>query len=333
MKAETILAKAGLLLASNLVALGALELGLRVSYPLWADYNSEMWRYATEVKERSHHPGQGHQHGPHRDAALYGTHIRTNALGLREEREVALQAAPDTRRVLLLGDSITLAWGVDWTDSYGQVLEASLEERSELDFEVLNAGVGNYNSQALAAAWQRYAQLEPDVVVVGFYINDIEHIAYPSPVAAWFMARLYLYPFFHRRILALFAQDYRSFYDGLYADPALADRLVADLGGLLDQVEDQGIPAVFVNIPELHSFEGAPFPQVRELIEQRVLTGHDACYADLLPHFAGHEPTSLWVSPEDHHPNAAGHDIMARGIMAACGPVLLGPAHPPETSE
>jgi lysophospholipase L1-like esterase len=324
MKLRTLLAKTGLLLASNLVALVALELALRASYPLWADYNSEMWRYATQIKERSASPGQGHQHRPGREAELYGTTIRTNNLGLREERETAVEPALGSRRVLLLGDSITLAWGVDQTDSYGQVLERSLEERSGRDFEVLNAGVGNYNSAALHAAWQRLGHLQPDVVVVGFYINDIEHIEYPGPLAAFFMKRLYLYPFFHRRILGLFAQDYREFYADQYADPALSDALVSELRALLDSVQARNVPVVFVNIPELHSFEGEPFPEVRSVVEDRVLTGFDACYADLLPHFAGHEPTSLWVSMEDHHPNAAGHDIIARGILESCGPILNG---------
>jgi lysophospholipase L1-like esterase len=72
---------------------------------------------------------------------------------------------------------------------------------------------------------------------------------------------------------------------------------------------------------------------VRSLIEQRVLPGHQACYADLLPSFQGQEPTSLWVSLEDHHPNAAGHAIIARGILESCGPILLGADPAPEPVE
>ena len=330
MKLRTILAKTGLLLASNLVALVALELTLRLAYPLWADHNSELWRYASALGERSDHPDQGRQHRPGWEAELYGTTIRTNNLGLLEDRETTPAPAPGTRRVLLLGDSITLGWGVDQTDSYGQVLERSLEDRSGRDLEVLNAGVAGYNSAALNAAWRRLSHLQPDAVVVGFYINDIERIEPSGPLATWLMHRLYLYAFFHPRIQGFLAQDYREFYDALYAEPAQRDALVADLRALLESARAQNVPVVFAHIPELHSFEDHPFPQVHSLVEDRVLVGSDACYADLLPAFRGHEPTDLWVSMEDHHPNAAGHGIIARGILESCGPVLLGPGRSPE---
>ncbi len=325
-------AKLGLFVASNLLALACLELALRVAYPLWAGHDSELWRYAAGMLEPANHPGLRHQHRPDRELELYGTTIRTEAHGLRDERVVTDHPAPGTRRVLLLGDSITLAWGVDWSDSYGQVLERLLEESTGRDHELLNAGVAGYDSASLAAAWEQRAELEPAVVLVAFYINDIERAPSGGSLWSWLGSHLHLKPFFQRGLLGLLAPDYRDLYTERYADPAATGRLVADLRGLLASVRGRGLPLVFVHIPELHGFDPYPFPQVHRLIEERVLADSEACYVDLLPALAGHEPTSLWVSPEDHHPNAAGHELMARAILEACGPVLAGAAPIPEPS-
>ena len=45
--------KVGLLVAGHLLAVVAGEALLRVSYPLYRNYNTEMWRYATTLKRKT----------------------------------------------------------------------------------------------------------------------------------------------------------------------------------------------------------------------------------------------------------------------------------------
>lgn len=107
----------------------------------------------------------------------FKTRIRTNALGLRADREYGPKG-PKTFRILFLGDSFTMGVGVEHDETYGQMLAQRLMERvrsSSHTYEVINAGVPGYNTQqALTYLRELGLALEPDLVVLGFYIgNDI----------------------------------------------------------------------------------------------------------------------------------------------------------------
>ncbi|ETX08748.1 SGNH/GDSL hydrolase family protein [Candidatus Entotheonella palauensis] len=119
----------------------------------------------------------------------FQTHIRTNRLGLRADREYG-RKGPKTFRMLFLGDSFTMGVGVEQDETYGEVLARRLMEggRTSLQtpsptYEVINAGVPGYNTQqALTYLRESGLALEPDLVVLGFYLgNDIaENFAMPS---------------------------------------------------------------------------------------------------------------------------------------------------------
>jgi hypothetical protein len=93
---------------------------------------------------------------PGAEVTQLGVEVHVNALGLRGP-EVAATPAPGVRRVLALGDSV----------------------RRPGRWEVLNAGVQGYDSTA-EAAWlaTRGSALSPEIVVVGFNLNDYD----PAPV-------------------------------------------------------------------------------------------------------------------------------------------------------
>ena len=118
----------------------------------------------------------------------FETHIRINGLGLRAAQDYE-RKGPKTFRILMLGDSFAMGVGVDQDETYGQVLARRLVERvaessSVLNhYEVINAGVPGYNTfQALTYLRESGLALEPDLVVLGFYIgNDVaENFAVPS---------------------------------------------------------------------------------------------------------------------------------------------------------
>ena len=107
----------------------------------------------------------------------FKTHIRTNSLGLRADREYG-RKAPNTFRILFLGDSFIMGVGVEQDETAGQVLERLLtggDRTPSQTYEVINAGVPGYNTQqALTYLRESGLALEPDLVVLGFYIgNDL----------------------------------------------------------------------------------------------------------------------------------------------------------------
>ncbi len=94
-----------------------------------------------------------------------------NANGLRDH---PLPPKSDRFRVLMLGDSVAY-YGDDIDDTYVGHLRARLRETPGLsDIEVLNAGVKGYtNYQELLYLERDGVRLRPDLVAVGFVLNDL----------------------------------------------------------------------------------------------------------------------------------------------------------------
>jgi hypothetical protein len=83
---------------------------------------------------------------------------------------------PRSFRILFLGDSFVQGWGVTLDQTMAALLEDSLNKpEREKTVEVLNAGVFGY-SPFLEYLYLKelMPSIEPDLVIVGFYIgNDV----------------------------------------------------------------------------------------------------------------------------------------------------------------
>jgi lysophospholipase L1-like esterase len=98
--------------------------------------------------------------------------LRTNSVGLRDVDEV--NDDPDVFRILALGDSFTYGYYVHNEEAWPARLEETLNQRLEARFQVLNAGVPGFTVvDELDYLREKGLALEPDLVVIGFYTNDI----------------------------------------------------------------------------------------------------------------------------------------------------------------
>ena len=104
-----------------------------------------------------------------------GVPIHINSLGFRDDREYALSKTPNTFRILVLGDSVTFGHGSIAANTYPFLLEQKLKAwRPEVDWQVWNLAVPGYNtSQELAHLLQVGPRYQPDLVVIGFFGNDL----------------------------------------------------------------------------------------------------------------------------------------------------------------
>ncbi|EFL50332.1 lipolytic protein G-D-S-L family [Solidesulfovibrio fructosivorans JJ]] len=102
--------------------------------------------------------------------------VTTNNQGFRGEEPVSAEKTADGLRVLCLGDSFTYGVGVDDDATYPALLETLLRRRlPDRDVQVINAGVPFYDIfDELSYFREKGAKLKPDVVVVQFFINDLE---------------------------------------------------------------------------------------------------------------------------------------------------------------
>lgn len=95
----------------------------------------------------------------------YDVEIATNSLGLRDDEPVA-KVGP---RVLLLGDSFAMGYGVERGELFADLLEKRLHA------DVINAGTGGYEIVQQVRALAEYVPVfKPDLVVYALYLgNDL----------------------------------------------------------------------------------------------------------------------------------------------------------------
>jgi lysophospholipase L1-like esterase len=107
-----------------------------------------------------------------------GAECVTNSRGLREE-ELPLAKPAGTYRILVLGDSTVLGFGVAVAERFSDRLEALLNaDGRPARFETINAGVPGYSLyHALVFLQREGLRYEPDLLVVESNFNDRRMVA------------------------------------------------------------------------------------------------------------------------------------------------------------
>jgi lysophospholipase L1-like esterase len=292
------------------LALG--ELVLRVYLSSHIFFDVEMSRYALALKVDSDDPLVGHHHRPNSQARLMGVTIRTNADGFRDDDYPVKKGA--RHRIIFLGDSLTLGWGVEQEQTFEHLLEAQLNEIRPT--EIINLGVGNYNTtQEVHLFIDKGVKYQPDQVVLFYFINDAEPVPQKSRFPGLGHSRLVT--FYWSRLKALHARlspgtGFAEYYSALYRDGSEGwARSQAALLELKQLSRTDGFELEVVLLPELHDLVDYPFRKEHALVMD-FLSENGIRALDLAPQFANeHDPHSLWVSLDDAHPNARAHRLIA----------------------
>ncbi len=118
---------------------------------------------------------RGQRFSPNYDGWFAGVPVRINNLGFRDPRNYSLAKGPKTFRIVVLGDSVTFGHGSVYEHSYPYLLEQKLVQwRPDVDWQVWNLAVPGYNtSQELEHLKEIGPQFSPDLVIVGFFENDL----------------------------------------------------------------------------------------------------------------------------------------------------------------
>lgn len=119
---------------------------------------------------------RGFRHNPNSEVIIENSPVspgvpliyRTNSLGQRN-REIGPKTG---ERILFLGDSITFGLGVNEAHTFVRQVE-ELAHRDGKAWETVNAGVNGLGTNGeLAVLSESGLAVNPDVVVLGFYLND-----------------------------------------------------------------------------------------------------------------------------------------------------------------
>ena len=131
----------------------------------------EEYAYVTMVQP-SHDPEIPYEMKPNLNGSFLQQPMQTNAQGFRGP-QLSVAKPPGVVRIVGLGDSVMLGWGVSYEDTaltrIGRMVEASVGKPTQ----TVNTGCPSYNTAVEVAIYrQKGRQYRPDVVVLIFLEND-----------------------------------------------------------------------------------------------------------------------------------------------------------------
>lgn len=274
------------------------------------NYDIEMWKYSRQLKKISENPKLGHEHTASKKAILQNTEIKINSLGMR-----GAEPQNEKEKLLILGSSITLGWGVEEAKIYPEILKQKLSSK----YEVLNAGIGNYNSvREIEAFFTKYQDLKPKTILLSYFVNDAEII--PAPKRNWLLENSQLAVTLWSRLEQIkrkfgvqesFEEHYKNIYKKDY--PGWIETQTA-FNRLANYAAENGTRVIVTMIPDIHNLKDYPFDFIHQKIKELSLQNNFE-YLDFLDSFKDIEnQEELWAMPGDPHPNELGHSMMAKQL-------------------
>jgi hypothetical protein len=258
--------------------------------------------------------------------ALYAT----NSAGFRGP-DRSLEKPPGVFRIAVFGDSIAMGAGVTQEETYAFGLERALETiRPGRRYEVLNLGLGGLNARFAVDRLVRLGlRYEPDLLVYGYTLNDIEGPAYrrsvefaaidplrfaSSPLA---LLRILGPRFDSLRELVLAPRGSYSFEldENYFRNPRAWQEVLRALDRLARVARERGSCAVVLVhtrlywLSLLHPYR-RHYAAVLEAARARGLHAIESFRTH-----GGARAESLWVGPFDPHPNARGHELLLAALL------------------
>jgi lysophospholipase L1-like esterase len=250
---------------------------------------------------------------------------------------------PPEIRVAVLGDSTAFGWGVEYGSSYAEVFRQRMEMLSGKVVELRNYAVPAYNSEQESRLFtQRVLRsYPPDLVILGYDHNDPEPALSPllgvlPPEYGDNPLHSMLWKYVLRKArqrwtrLQSFGINRHTFVKNMVGrfivGGPLYDRHLQALRQIADEARKRAIPVVAVIHNPFVVFD----PQFERspdyiLLSQRISTnlcGLGFHVLDLTPRYqekmkAEGVPnlTGSWLSPQDCHPNPAGHEFIAECLV------------------
>ena len=300
------------------------ELGFRFYSNFTLIYDVEMHKYATKLKKRSPINGLTHEHIPFSEANLMGVDIAINNSGFREDIPTT-QKTGNEKRIVFVGSSITMGWGVPYDSVFTTRIEKQLNKMNEgLSINVINTGIGNYNSVLHAILIEnKIDSLQPDQVVLHYFINDAEELA--AGTQNVFVKYFYSVAYYYIRIkqtLHSSKNQYKSmgeYYSDLYMENSKgwleAQKAIVKIKNLCDS---KNINFLVLIQPDLHNLADNSLQKKCHETIKGFFIKNDIKFQDLFDSFQKEleeNPRTIWVNKDDPHPNSKGHDIIFNSLI------------------
>lgn len=265
-----------------------------------------------------------------------------NSWGIRDREELCAPKPAGQTRVVCIGDSTTVGWGVPAEDAWTRRVERILREDDD-GLRMVNCGAAGtmLPDEYAYSLFTRFNRFEPDAVLVTLCLNDLLPVnggmvhydpkalaANSRPTSGLFAASDLAWGFVRaaRRRDALRLDPSRDWVGELLELPVEkypdtlkpVGRVFWDSGvpqeslrAMRDWCRERGIRfavQIWPFLQQLETREGYPFLSMHERVA-RFCADEDIPFRDLLGVFVGLDGPSLWVTERDMHGNVHAHTL------------------------
>lgn len=321
---KSLLLNSLLLLCSVLFSLLILEQGFRLWVFGWSAFDKQAMEKNTMIGnsglvEQSPYPEIYWALKPNLDQSFKLVRFQTNAFGMAD-KNYELTKSEDTFRIAVLGDSYSMAAGIDTDKSYHALLEKSLNQSplkpvSIKEYQFLNFAIGGFNLQRYNEVLKYLVpQWQPDALLIGYCgMNDHEQIKIHHTVQPF---DPFQFNGFYRSYVAMYLKD---FHFKVESDvPALIDedaRIFIDeqLARIRQQADAlrPGMPIIlaYLDNRERHADDKKYLAEIAAL--------HNIEFVDATTPFKNSDLARYSLNIFDSHPNARANELFAEQLMTA----------------
>jgi len=266
---------------------------------------ADMSRPTNDFLERELIPGWSGEIG--------GRHLTVNGLGLRDRKNLTREKPDGVCRIVVVGSSVVMGWGVGDQETFTRLLEADLAgERPKANVEVLNFGTGkSYAIHRRYLIERKVLDFNPDAI---FYVAHQDEFLGPVRHLALLLANRHELPAYLQEVAReagvtpKMAQGEMEVRLERFA-PKIVQGVYADI---VATCRKRGILPVWVYIPMLGVEEGGAGKAMAGLAET---AGFQVVN---LSGWEGRHATEQLMA-DRHHANARGHQLIAERLAEALG--------------
>ncbi|MCB4791932.1 MAG: SGNH/GDSL hydrolase family protein [Elusimicrobia bacterium] len=272
-----------------------------------------------------------------------GVRIATSKHGRRRISSNNIKIKNPDFRIAVLGDSSPFGWGVEYNQTYAELLRIMLEKHYNKKIELGNFSVPGYNCQHNRAAFEKFVlPWGPDLVILHYDHNDPEPIDTKPPN---YISPEYGNNILGSMILKLLIQKWRlhqvkkmttfmesdptnpdKAYSYYYYSGKTYDTQLNELKALAENAKLHNIPVIaFVFNPWIKRYSNFMDDPLYTLFHQPIVKklsdyGYYVIdsypvYQEIMEKNGWEDISAFWLSQDDAHPNKDGHAFIAETIV------------------
>ena len=304
-KNKTFIFKISSLFFSIFLVFFSIEIYVREIVDDGLNLDIEMLKYANSLKIISKNEAVGIEHKKNIEKKLMNVNIKLNSQGFRNNMDIDIEK----KKILMLGDSMTLGWGSIETFS------THLEKNINQDIQVLNAGIGNTNTyMQINNFFTNFVKYDFDVIILNFFINDFENVKIKNVnfIEKNFYSYTYIKNIMYKILIKLSLIDnWENFYKKTFADDKFVKKSLNEIIKLNNYCSQNNILLIINNIPELRNLKSYKFSSETQIIKN-FSKENDITFINSYDILKNHTEETLWVSKEDSHANDKAHLLISK---------------------